>query len=156
MKEIGVVHKVTKSGFAVVRFDRKLACENCNMCFKPREENYVELRVENKLNAVEGNRVAVEMGKRAVLTASFWVYVVPLVLVGIAVLCTYKLANEWIAIGVSLATLIVSFTGLIFVDRFYKKKKGFLPIMTAIIKDEVKAEKKVEPEKEIEENDNIE
>ena len=59
MKEVGVVHK-TKGSFAVVRFERKTACENCNMCLKPREEMYVELRLKNKLNAKVGDIVEVE------------------------------------------------------------------------------------------------
>jgi len=136
MIEVGVVHKLTRSGFAVVRFDRKMACENCNMCFKPKEENYVELKVKNDLGAKEGDRVSVQMGERAVLTASFWVYVVPLVLVGIVILSTYKLPSEWISIGASLGTLVVSLAGLTLVDRIYRKKKGFFPMMTRIITEE--------------------
>ena len=70
MKEIGFVHKV-KGSTATVRFERKTACENCNMCLKPKEEMYVELKLKNTLNAKVGDKVEVTMGQRAVLTASF-------------------------------------------------------------------------------------
>ena len=74
MIEIGKVFNIKSNGIATVRFDRKTACENCNMCLKPREENYVELRLKNTLNAKVGDTVKVVMGKRAVLTASVIVY----------------------------------------------------------------------------------
>lgn len=135
MTETGIVVKL-KGSFATVRFDRKTACENCNMCFKPREQNYVEIRVKNELGAKEGDKVKVAIGKRAVLTASFIVYIIPLLLVGIAVGITSRFTNEWITLGVGLGTLAVSFLLLIPIEKKVKRKRGYYPSMAEIIKDE--------------------
>ena len=135
MKEVGVVHK-TKGSFAVVRFERKTACENCNMCLKPREEMYVELRLKNKLNAKVGDIVEVTMGHKAVLTASFIVYVIPLLLMGIALGCTFKM-DLWISLVAGFSGLIVGFIGVSLADKFIiRKRKDYLPTMTAIMSNE--------------------
>lgn len=135
MKEVGVVHKI-KGSQATVRFERKTACENCNMCLKPREEMYVELRLKNSLNAKVGDRVEVTMGQRAVLTASFIVYIVPIMIMAIVIACTYKL-EEWIALVASLGSLVLSFIGVALVDKLIiKKRKDYFPVMSAIITEE--------------------
>lgn len=135
MKEVGVVHKI-KGNTATVRFERKTACENCNMCLKPKEEMYVELKVRNSQNAKIGDKVEVTMGQRAVLTASFIVYVFPLLVMAIVIGCTYKL-EVWISLVASLSSLVLSFIAVAIIDKLIiKKKKDYLPIMSAIINKE--------------------
>ncbi|MBR2349650.1 MAG: SoxR reducing system RseC family protein [Clostridia bacterium] len=132
MVETGVVHKI-KGSFATVRFERKTACEKCNMCFKPKEEMYVELRVKNVLQAKVGDKVTVKMGERAVLTASFLVYGLPVIVMALALVLTYKL-DIGICLGVSLGSLVLSFIGIALIDRFIiRKKKEYMPIMSSII-----------------------
>ena len=134
MKEIGVVHKI-KGSFATVRFERKTACENCNMCLKPRDEMYVELRLKNSLNANIGDKVEVTMGKKAVLTSSFIVYVMPLIVMAIVLGITYKM-ELWISLLSSLGSLVISYIGVALIDRLIiRKKANYLPIMTDIIND---------------------
>ncbi len=136
MKEVGVVHSI-KGSFAIVRFQRKTACENCNMCLKPREEMYVELRLKNTLNAKIGDAVEVTMGQRSVLTASFIVYVIPLILMGIAIACTFKL-ETWISLVISFSALLLGFGGVAIADRFIiRKRKDYFPFMTAINGNEI-------------------
>ncbi len=143
MKEVGVVHKI-KGNLATVRFERKTACENCNMCLKPRDEMYVELRVKNSLNAKIGDKVEVTMGERAVLTASFVVYMLPLLLMSIVIACTYKL-NILVSLASSLGSLVVSFIGVALLDKFvFKKKKEYMPSMTLIVKEEERSLEKIE------------
>ena len=132
MKEIGFVHKV-KGSTATVRFERKTACENCNMCLKPKEEMYVELKLKNTLNAKVGDKVEVTMGQRAVLTASFIVYVFPLIVMSIVIACTFKL-EVWISLVSSLGSLVLSFIGVSIIDKLIiRKKADYLPVMSAII-----------------------
>lgn len=139
MKETGVVHKV-RGKFATVRFDRKTACENCNMCLKPREANYVELRLKNNLNAKEGDSVEVVMGDRAVLTAALLVYAVPLIIMGIVLSVTYTL-DLGICLGATFGSLIAAFIGVALIDRFViRKKKDYAPVMTAILPKEAGAQ----------------
>ncbi|MBR2479766.1 MAG: SoxR reducing system RseC family protein [Clostridia bacterium] len=136
MKEIGLVHKI-KGNTATIRFERKTACENCNMCLKPKEEMYVELKVRNSLNAKVGDKVEVTMGQRAVLTASFIVYVMPLLVMFVVIGCTYKM-DVWISLVASLGSLIVSFIGVAIIDKLIiKKKVDYLPVMSAIINEEI-------------------
>lgn len=137
MREVGVVHKV-RGKFATVRFDRKTACENCNMCLKPREANYVELRVKNNLSAKEGDRVEVAMGDRAVLTAALLVYAVPLIIMGVVLSVTYTL-DIGICLGASFGSLTAAFIGVALIDKFViRKKKEYAPVMTQIVTDVVK------------------
>lgn len=138
MRETGVVSKV-KGKFATVRFDRKTACEHCNMCLKPREANYVELRLPNTLNAAVGDKVTVAMGNRAVLTAATLVYVLPLIPMAIILACTYKL-NAYVSLGASAAGLIAGFVAVALIDRFIiRKRKGYMPVMEAILPKEEEA-----------------
>lgn len=135
MKEIGVVHKI-KGSFATVRFERKTACENCNMCLKPRDERYVELRLKNNLNAKIGDKVEVTMGQKAVLTSSFIVYVMPLIVMAIVLGVTYQL-ELWISLVSSLGSLALSFIGVALIDKLIiRKKANYLPVMTAVRNDE--------------------
>lgn len=134
MKEVGVVHKI-KGSFATVRFERKTACENCNMCLKPRDEMYVELRLKNSLNANIGDKVEVTMGQKAVLASSFIVYVMPLIVMATVLGITYKM-ELWISLLSSLGSLVISYIGVALIDRLIiRKKANYLPIMTDIIND---------------------
>ena len=136
MRETGVVSKV-KGKFATVRFDRKTACEHCNMCLKPREANYVELRLPNTLNAAVGDKVTVAMGNRAVLAAATLVYVLPLIPMAIILACTYKL-NAYVSLGAS--GLVAGFVAVALIDRFViRKRKGYMPVMEAILPKEEEA-----------------
>lgn len=132
MRETGTVHKV-RGSFATVRFDRKAACENCNMCLKPREANYVELRLENTLNAAVGDKVEVAMGDRAVLTAALLVYAVPLIVMGAALGFTYTL-ELWICLTVSFGAMILAFAAVSLIDRFVlRRRPEYMPKMIAVV-----------------------
>lgn len=132
MREVGIVHKV-RGTFATVRFDRKTACENCNMCLKPREANYVELRVKNTLSAKAGDSVEVAMGDRAVLTAALLVYAVPLIIMGIVLSVTYTL-DIGICLAATFGSLILAFISVALIDKFViRQKKEYAPTMIAIV-----------------------
>ncbi len=135
MKEVGVVHKI-KGSMATIRFERKTACENCNMCLKPKEEMYVELKVKNSLNAKVGDKVEVTMGQRAVLTASFIVYMLPLLLMAIVIVCTYQL-EVWVSLVASLGSMVIGFICVSLIDKLIiRKKADYLPSMSEIITEE--------------------
>lgn len=135
MKEVGVVHKI-KGSMATIRFERKTACENCNMCLKPKEEMYVELKLKNSLNAKVGDKVEVTMGQRAVLTASFIVYMLPLLLMAIVIVCTYQL-EVWVSLVASLGSMVIGFICVSLIDKLIiRKKVDYLPSMSEIITEE--------------------
>ena len=133
MIEIGKVFSIKPNGMTTVRFDRKTACENCNMCLKPREVNYVELRLKNTIGAKVGDTVKVVMGKRAVLTASVIVYLIPLALMAIALVATHML-DQLISFGIGMGTLAIGFIIVAVIDKLIiRKKSDYLPRMVEII-----------------------
>lgn len=133
MLEIGTVYKIDKKNRATVRFPRKTACENCHMCLKPKDEMFVELNLENTLNAKVSDRVSVSMGEQAVLTASVIAYAVPVVLVAISLFASRSLSNM-VSFGISMGVLVFSFVCVALLDKFVlRKKKKFIPQMVAIV-----------------------
>lgn len=132
MTEQGEVYKIDKKNRAIVRFPRTTACKNCNMCFKPRNEMFVEVTIQNTLNAKVGDFVAVSMGKKAVLGASIIVYLVPIVLVGAILALTYKI-DEVLSFVFAAVGLVVSETLIALTDRILRKKTEYLPKMVEIL-----------------------
>ncbi len=132
MIEIGTVTCIDKKNRATVRFARREACEHCRMCLKKKNEPYVELVLSNSLNAKVGDSVEVTMGANAVIAASFIAYLMPILFVGIALACTYQL-GVLVASLTALGVLVVSELLVVVCDRLVKKRKEYMPIMTAII-----------------------
>ncbi len=131
MTERGVVVKV-KGGRATVRFDRKSACDSCQMCAVTKDGMKVEVMLENNLNASVGDTVCVQMGDKFVLTSAVIVYIIPLILVG-AGIGIGTLISEIAQILFALGGLVVGFVIAFLLDRFaIRKKKGFYPVMTEI------------------------
>lgn len=134
MKEEGIVHKI-RGTYAVVRFPRKTACEHCNMCLKPRNEMFVEVKVKNTLGAKEGDKVAVVLGERAVISASLIVYTVPLATTAAGLTATYKLGLA-ICLPVTAGALIAGLVAVALIDKFLlRNKQDFAPQMKEIIQE---------------------
>lgn len=136
MRETGVVHKELSRNRVKVRFPRRTACENCNMCLKPKNEMFVEIVCDNVLNAKVGDSVSVEMGEKSVLTAAFIVYLIPIILVT-ASMFAFKSLGEWWQFGSAITMLIIGFVFSSLIDKKLRKKKGFCPQMAEIIRDNV-------------------
>ena len=136
MIETGIIHKINKNNLATVRFDRKMACENCNMCLKPKDKMFVELDLDNALNAKVGDYVSVEIPNNIVLTASFLVYLVPVITL-LAALFLTKGLKDYISFSIAIAAMILSYIGVSLADKIMKNKKGLVPTMKAIINMEV-------------------
>lgn len=130
MIEKGVIVKI-KGDKATVQFDRKSACDKCHMCAVTKDSMKVQVVVKNTLNLNVGDYVAVEMGKRFVLTAAFIVYIIPLVLVGIGIGIGSVISEMWQAI-LALIGLVGGFVISVVLDRVLRKKKGFVPVMVDI------------------------
>lgn len=130
MKEIGVITEI-KNRECLVRFDRKSACENCKMCLKSSDEMFVELLVENTLDAKEGDRVEIEMPDNTVLKASFIVYIIPAATLLTTLVLTQNMA-DWASFSLAIAVLISTYGIVAATDRYLKKKKGFIPKMVKL------------------------
>lgn len=135
MQETGVVKKVDKKNRAVIEFPRKTACDKCGMCVTRKNSMTVEITVQNVLNAKCGDIVNVEMGDKFVLTATFIVYIIPLILIAIGILAFMSLGEIAQTIA-ALSMLVLGFVISFLLDKFViSKKKGFKPIMKSIIND---------------------
>lgn len=147
MRETGFVFKEISRGRVKVRFPRKTACENCNMCLKPRNEMFVEVVVDNVLNAKIGDKISVEMGEKSVLTAALIVYLLPIVLVT-AAMFAFKALGEWWQFGAALFMLLAGVAISAAADKKLRKRKGFCPVMTEIIRTEENESKIIEEKEE--------
>lgn len=134
MKETGLITEITRNE-CVVRFNRKAACDNCNMCFRTKDDMYVELVVENTLDAKVGDSVEVEIPDKSVLKASFLAYIVPASAFLIGLVAT-KNMEDWASISIAIAALAIAYIGVMGAERYLRKKKGFIPRMTTLIKKE--------------------
>ena len=105
------------------------------MCLKSKDEMFVELAVANTLDASVGDRVEVEIPDNTVLKASFIVYILPASALLIALALTQNM-EDWASFSIAIAALAATYIGVIGLDRYLKKKKGFIPKMTAIYKKE--------------------
>ena len=139
MLERGRVHSVDKRGFATVRFDRQESCEKCRMCAPTKDGMKVEVRVENTLSATAGDVVSVQMADRAVLVSATVVYLIPLFTMAVALVLTKSL-SWWLSLIITMGGVLLSFYIIAIIDRAVRKKKGYMPQMTEIIKQEVATE----------------
>lgn len=133
MNETGTVSKIKRNGNVVVCFDRKSACDQCRMCAVSKNGKTVEVVLKNTLGVDVGDKVEVTMGSKYVLTAAVIVYVIPLILVAIAVFAFSPLGE----IAQIIASMVALFLGLalaVVLDKcVVRKKKGFVPEMTRIV-----------------------
>ncbi|MFR7765900.1 MAG: SoxR reducing system RseC family protein [Lachnospiraceae bacterium] len=79
MTEQGKVIKIEKNE-AVVRVQRKSACASCGMCAMKPKDSHIDVRVENALDAKEGDLVQIKLESGSVAKISLLVYILPLAL----------------------------------------------------------------------------
>lgn len=78
MEEIATVKNISGRSMTV-EMDRKSACASCKMCAMSGEGGKMVLELENLINAVPGDKVALELPENSVLMASLLAYAVPFV-----------------------------------------------------------------------------
>jgi sigma-E factor negative regulatory protein RseC len=123
---------------AVIRIQRKKACENCGMCKKGSEG--MEITLSNPLGAKEGDRVEVSMGDTMVLKASMIVYAIPLLFLLIGAALGYIVSP---ALGIGEKDLAAALCGIVFtalsymivrsIDKKVSAKQGYIPRITRIL-----------------------
>ena len=135
MKEIAEVVKADKN-VATIKIERKSDCYACNACSFKNNANYVKLRAINTIGAKKGDSVVVEMESNNRLTASFLVYILPLIFAAIGLLIGSFFDSEiWMFI-ICLTMLIVGYIIISIIDKRLTNKKGFSPeIMQILLKE---------------------
>ncbi len=125
MREQGVVIKI-KDNKATVKVDKKDECSKCGMCLFPKGASSIEFEAENKISAVEGDLVEIETFKDGKLLGAVLAFLVPLLLIGVALLLNYLVIfNELITLGIALGLIAIWFVILSFIDKKLKRTVGF-------------------------------
>lgn len=135
MTEQGIV-TATNNRTAKVKIDKKDECSKCGMCLFPKNASSIEVVADNGVGATEGDTVIVETTGETKLLATALVFVVPLLLIGLAVLINYLLIKSeiWILI-LSVIFIVLWYTILAVIDKRFVKLKKLSAKITEIIKE---------------------
>ncbi len=131
MREQGKVVKVNGKR-ATVKVDKKDECSKCGMCLFPKGASSIEFDAENSLGALEKDLVIIESQKEGRLLGAILAFLIPLILIGVALLLNYLvLFNELITLGMAIGLIALWYVALAFIDKRLKKTVNY---STRIIK----------------------
>ena len=120
---------------AKVSLQKKTSCDKCGMCIFPKGSNEIIFEVINPVNAKVGDSVNFQMNGRGKLLAILLAFIVPLILIGLAVaIGTLVLQNELIALVASIVLVVVWYAILAVIDKQRRKSGKTCPIITEITK----------------------
>lgn len=123
---------------AVVRVFRTTACGNCGMCGLDSGKKYIDVSMENTLNATVGDTVELIFSAAHATRVSAVVYLIPLFFSLLLMVAGYLLRfDDWLLVAVFAAGLALGFVVVRLLDKKFAKKKGVLPKMNKIIIPEV-------------------
>lgn len=135
MIESGVIVKTNKD-IATVKVDKKDECSKCGMCLFPKNANSIELTAINNMGAQVGDKVMISTSEKAKLLGVILVFLVPLILIGIAItLSLILIKSEIIALVSSLCLVVIWNIILSKIDNKIKGQKSFRSEITEIIKE---------------------
>lgn len=140
MREIGEVIKINEYNQALLRVTRTPSCNGCKACSMGRDDRkYIDIFVDNTLNAKIGDSIQIDMDTPDVLRAAFIAYGFPLIVMIASILLSYYLIfpqNQKIAGIVGIAAMLLSFLTIRLNEDKIRNSKKFLPKMIDIIKDD--------------------
>ncbi len=133
MRELGVITKI-KDNIATVKVNKNDECSKCGMCLFPKGASSVDFEAENAVSAKMGDTVIIETQKEGKLLGATLAFLVPLLLIGLALLLNYLVIfNELISLGVALGLIAVWYVVLAFIDKKLKKAVGFSAKVVEIV-----------------------
>lgn len=124
-----------KEGKAVIRFQRKSACDKCGMCgFMPKDP-HIDVAVDNALNAVLEDTVRLEVTAGFVLKSALIVYLIPLVSGAVGLFAANLLdANDLIQLTSFLVGLAAGYIPVHIIDKRLRKRKKVSFTMESIVR----------------------
>lgn len=146
MQESGKVIKI-KNSIATVRVNRKSACGSCGMCAIKPKDLYVDLQIENTLNAELFDEVLIDISTGNVAKMSVIAYLIPLAFGILPLLILFKmgLPEYWAIVSFFCGTAL-GFLFLSLIDKKVFNKPKNMPKMISILTDK---EKNLNKEKDI-------
>lgn len=139
MKEIGKILKNNNS-LSIVEVGGEF-CESCiskDKCFFHKERDKI-VEAENKINAIPGDLVLVEIPSKNYILSTFVIYIVPIIFMFIGAILGEYCLKKIIYRGVNINSIIFSFLFLLialFITRILQKFIFFRPKIEEIIKRE--------------------
>ncbi len=123
MREIGVVES-TNGTTAVVSVKRNSSCgESCATCSAHCNLKGNKITAQNKLGAMAGDLVSIEMRTSTVLKSAFMVYILPLLMLFLGYFYTeYKTGDETKSLICALGAFLITFIFLLIWDKYNKNK----------------------------------
>ncbi len=136
MREVGVVES-TNGTIAVVSVKRSTACgDSCATCSSQCKVKGNKITVGNKIGAMPGDKVEIEMKTATVLKSAFLVYIFPIFMFFLGYFVTeYKTRSENKSLIAGLLVFAVTFIFLLIWDKVNKEK--FVTSITEIIEKRV-------------------
>ena len=128
---------------AVVRFQRGSMCAHCGACLAIGEKE-METRVGNARGVKVGDRVAVTLSRKSLLTASALAYILPLVGLLIGLFAGYAIGGELGAILLGIALCCLTYVLLHALNKRFTESRSFEPHMTKIVYDESVSDENIE------------
>jgi sigma-E factor negative regulatory protein RseC len=140
--EEGIVIKLDNKT-AIIRTARKTACESCSekhSCTSIGSGQEMELEADNPIHAQAGDRVTISLPTGKLITASFLLYVFPIILMIAGALLgerlaeTYQIDSSLLSAGFGFLFFIIAFGIVKLKDLQAKKSGAFRPVIIRINK----------------------
>ncbi len=127
MQETGKISKI-EGKYAIVKVQKKDECSKCGMCLFPKNASEIEFRAKNTLSAKENDDVLINTSnERGKLVGMLLVFLVPLLLIGLAVLIEKLfIKNEIFILPISIVLIVVWFFMLSFIDKKIAKNDKYV------------------------------
>lgn len=144
LEEEGVVKEI-QGDMAIILTLRKAECEECasrGACEILGQSREVKARVLNPVGALPGQRVKVMVPEKILLKSTFYLYFLPALSFMVGAFSGYFLSGtlgfnpDLCSIVGGGTGLIASFTGVFYLNRFYKNKDMYLPRIVEILGEE--------------------
>jgi sigma-E factor negative regulatory protein RseC len=117
----------TKDEFAKVVIIRTSACDNCSTCSLGSKKKPHYVWAKNSLNAKVGQTVEIELEEAALLSATFIVYIIPLLAFLVGIFFGFKVVgekSELIILFTGIVAMIISFLGIHLFNNMVAEKSN--------------------------------
>lgn len=140
MVESGRVTAV-KGETAKVKVDKKDECTKCGMCLFPQNASSIEFDAQNQIGAKMGDLVEIEKKSDGKLLGTLLAFLVPLLLIGLAVLINYLfIKKEIFILVIAIGLIAVWYIVLALIDKKIKKLERYTTVITKILEKNTQGE----------------
>lgn len=146
-EEVGTVME-TRSGTAKVLLKRNSACDHCptRSCCASLEGDLKCVDVSNGIGAREGQLVKIGISQKAVLKASFILYMIPILALVIGAMLGNYLGPQhseiWSAFT-GVGFFVASYVVIKALNKHFENKAEYVPVVTEILTHEISGDHKI-------------